>query len=147
MRKRDRDGKTGTNPWGQYRGPAVKLKRVGDEVIHEQKSNDTIGELRADYNSLFGEVRQLSQFVDIKMRRGSKPTADEVIAAFENKAPYLFGDSRTPGYATRLDVEEFLQGQLSNFRFTRSLMAKAWDLKPSVIDTYLKPGRRKNKKA
>ena len=104
-----RHRREGANAWGHYRGPVAKLERVGDEVIHKQKSNDTIGELQADYHPLFDGVRQLSQYVDIKMKRGSKPTVDEVIAAFEKNPPYLFGDSRAPGYATRVDVKEFIQ--------------------------------------
>jgi hypothetical protein len=135
------------NPWGQYRAPLVKLKRVGDEVIHGQKSANTITELQMDYPALLDEVRQVEQYVSIKMGRGLKPTAEEVIKAFDGKAPFLLGDATKPGYATSKDIEEFVESRESNFSFTRNLMAKGWSLTRSVIDTYLKPSRKRDKKS
>jgi hypothetical protein len=144
--EKDQNEKHGLNSWGQYRAPMAKLRRVGDEVIHGQKSSNTVSDLQTDY-PVFNEVRQLEQYISIKMKRDSKPTADEVVRAFEGKAPCLFGDGHISGYATPKDIEELLESKESNFSFTRNLMAKGWNLKRSAIDSYLKPGRKKNKKS
>jgi hypothetical protein len=131
------------NPWGQYRAPVAILKRVGDEVIHGQKSSNTVAELQTDYPMLLDEIRQAEQYISIKMRRGCKPTPEEVIKAFDGKASFLLGDATRPGYATHKDIEEFIESRTSNFEFTPNLMAKGWNLSRSTIDSSLKPGRRK----
>jgi hypothetical protein len=133
-----------TDALGNRRAPVVKLKQVGDEVIHGQKSSNTVSDLQIDYPVLLDEVQQVEQYISIKMRRRScKPTAEEVIKAFCGKAPFLLGDATTPGYATHKDIEELIESSKSNFDFTRDLMAKGWNLKRNTIDSSLKPGRRK----
>lgn len=145
----DHEGKKPVgNAFGHYRRPVANLKRIGEEVLHDGKSNDTVGDLRKEYPVLLKEVGELEQYVRIKTKRATLPTADEVIADFQGNG-ILVGDGKVggyEGYATRQDIAEYLQSDASNFKFARDLIAKAWNLKRSTVDTYLKPTRSKRKK-
>ena len=146
--KGNRKNPTG-NPWGHYRRSAASLKRIGDEVVQDRRSNHTVGDIQIDYPLLLAEVYQLGQYVSTKRKRGQDPSTDEVLQVFSGKG-ILVGDDKTPGYATRLDVEGYLQTLRPGptpFEFARNLMAKAWTLERSTIDSYLKPNRKKTKKS
>jgi hypothetical protein len=146
MAKNDKDDqkKTGWNQYGQFRAPAGKLKRIGDEVVVES-SNNTVGAVKLDYPVLFEEVHQLDRFVSSKRKTGSEPSADDVIAAFSGRG-ILVGDEQNPGYAKHSDIEKFLRERPTLFEYARNLLADRWGLKPQTIDSYLKPSRGKRKK-
>jgi len=146
MREKDKPDKKKPrlNAFGQYRA-AVRLKRIGDEVLHES-SNNTISAVQHDYPVLHEEVIQLRQYKLKKEAKGHTPTVDEVMRDFQGQG-ILIGDSKTPGFAARDDIEEFLEGNFSPGYFARELMAKRLDLTRDTLDTYLKPHRNKSKTA
>ena len=145
--EKDRGKATGARPFAQYRASGTKLKRINDEVVLGAPSNNTAVDIQHDYPVLLGEVRQLDQYVSIKVKnRGQKPTADQLMTAFSDKTVLLIGSQDSPGYAAPADLDEFLVRHPKIWDFARDLMAKAWGLRRSTIDTLLKPHRTKTKK-
>lgn len=143
---KNREKAAGLNRFEQYRASGAKLKRIDDEVVLGAPSNNTAADVKHDYPILLGEVRQLDQYVSIKVKRGHKPTADQLMTAFSEKTVLLVGNQRAPGYVALADLDEFCAKRPKIFDFTRDLMAKAWGLTRSTIDTLLKPNRKKPKK-
>lgn len=126
---------------GQFR---AKLVWRGDAIVLGAQSNDTVGDVQSDYKALSWSLRELGQYVSQKRTRLQKadPTVVDIKRDFTSEH-ILLGDGTGPGYASDSDLEKFLKTNPAPGKFAKELVARAWNLDPSTIDTYIKPHRKK----